>query len=127
MVFPGCKTTKLPDSVHSIPTNSKNSYPWNSRLNVHEHVRVIIFPPDFASAKRKNKCLLYNSIYLKRAMNINNCFLSPTITDHQRRIQTSFLCLIANKNIAWYIHIDLPTEKANNQINLMRSDPEYQC
>lgn len=51
-------------------------------------VRVIIFPPDFASAKSKNKCLLYNSIYLKRAININNCFLSLTITDHQRRIQT---------------------------------------
>lgn len=61
-------------------------------------------------------------------MNNNNCFLSLTITDHQRRIQTSFLCLIANKKIAWYIHIDLPTEEAtNNQINLMRSDPEYQC
>lgn len=55
-------------------------------------------------------------------MNNHNCFLSLTITDHQRRIQTGFLCLIANKKIAWYIHIDLPTEKANNQINLMRSD-----
>lgn len=90
MVFPGCKTTKLPDSVHSIPTNSKNSYQRNYRLNVHEHVRVILFPPDFASAKSKNKCLLYNSIFLKRAININNCFLSLTITDHQRRIQTRF-------------------------------------
>lgn len=90
-------------------------------------VRVVIFPQISLQQKEKNKCLLYNSIYLKRAMNINNCFLSPTITDHQRRIQTRFLCLIANKKIAGYIHIDLPTEEANNQFNLMRSDPEYQC
>lgn len=53
--------------------------------------------------------------------------MSLTITDHQRRIQTRFFCLIANKKIAWYIHINLPTEEDNNQINLMRSDPEYQC